>query len=172
VSGLIGGTFLDGEPVEQLQSSGVIASGVAAVTLAAATTVPGPPGAPQFNGVAHVQGTFVVGEVIVGQRSGAQCLVTNLQGGLSNANRFRVLFSYLRMRAFFYVGVPPMGLGEFGFAFDNHPYGAFDAAPYNDFFDGFPYQNAQLYRQAYNAVDAVRAAGVGFEVYLEPGPCP
>jgi hypothetical protein len=171
VTGVVTGAFLDGEPVRQI-AGGIVATGHACVLAAAAPVVPGPPGASTLTGVAGVSGTFATGSPIVGLRSGASTTVTAVAGGLSNANRFRVMFSFLTMRAWFYVGVPPISAGEFGFAYDTHPFGAYDAAPYPDFYDGFPYLSALTYRAVYNAVEKVRAGGVGWTLYEETGPCP
>lgn len=173
VSGAQTGTFLEGEPVVQTNGTGILAMGNALVTSAAATTVPGPPGAPTLYGVAHIRGTFIAGTTpLVGQRSGATIVPTTITGGLLNANRWRVYFSYLTMRAYFYVGVPQLTDGEFGFSFDNYPTGAFDAAPYEDFFDGYPYLSARTYQAVYAAMEKVRAGGVDWELYIERGPCP
>ena len=165
------GTFQNGERVTQTVG-GIVASGVATIVTAAAPVVPGPPGASLMVGVAKVSGTFVVGTPIVGARSGATFTPSALFGGLLNANRFRVYFDYLDMRAYFYIGVPPLAAGEFGFSFDNYPTGAFDAAPYDDFFDGSPYLSARTYQAVYAAMEKVRAGGVSWRMLIETGPCP
>lgn len=87
------------------------------------------------------------------------------------ADRYKLLLDYTEFRAFFLISVPPIGDGEFGFAFDDHPTGAFDAAPYDDFFDGYPIGQATLYRRLWNNIHTVIAGGVGFDIVLDGGPC-
>lgn len=172
-TGSFGGSFFPSEPV--VQSTAAVATGIALMTYAPAPVVPGPVGAtgiPSFYGIGRPRGTFQVGTAIVGQRSGHTLTPSAIGGGLANGNRWRVYFDFLSMRAFFYVGVPPLGEGEFGFAYDDYPTGAYDAAPYDDFYDGFPYLAARTYQAVFAAVEKVRAGGVGWQLYLETGPCP
>lgn len=86
-------------------------------------------------------------------------------------DRWKVYLDYTEFRAFFLIGVPSTALGEFGFAYDNHPSGAYDAAPYLDFYDGYPVGQAAILRNVYNNVNAVKAGGVGFDLYLEDSGC-
>lgn len=96
----------------------------------------------------------------------------DLDFALRPQDRFKLVMSYLEMRAFFMVGVPPMTLGEFGFPFDDpHPHNAFDASPYLVFFDGFPVTAAQIAQSIYQKVDQARAGGVGFDLYVEDVGC-
>lgn len=90
----------------------------------------------------------------------------------STARRFRRYFDLAQFRAFFLVGVPRLPLGESGFAFDVGPHSAFDAPPFVAAFDGQPWGNAPTYLRVYNALNDVRAGGVGFELYLEDIACP
>ena len=83
-------------------------------------------------------------------------------------DRYKLLLDYTEFRAFFLVGVPQLGLGEFGGAFDAGPSDAFDASPYPCFFDGYPLTAACAYRTLWGAVNAARAAGVGFDLVLDP----
>lgn len=83
------------------------------------------------------------------------------------ADRFKLLVDYLEMRAFFLVGVPPLGSEDFGAAFDEGASNAFDCSPYWCFFDGYSLTAANIYRQLWAAIDAARAAGVGFDLYVE-----
>ena len=82
-------------------------------------------------------------------------------------DRYKLLLDYVDFRAFFLVGVPPLGLGEFGAMFDATTSGLtnfFDCAPYSAFFDGYPLTAATLYQSVWSAVNAARAGGVGFEL--------
>jgi len=86
-------------------------------------------------------------------------------------DRHKLIVDYTEMRAFFLIGVPPMPLPEFGFAFDEGLVNAFDSSPHYTFFDGFPITTAILYRTAWQAVEKARAYGVGFDLYLEDVGC-
>lgn len=86
-------------------------------------------------------------------------------------DRYKFLLDYTEFRAFFLIGVPNLGVGEFGFAFDDHPHGFFDAAPFDDFLDGSPVGNADIYRRLYNNIATVIAGGVGFDLVLDDNPC-
>jgi hypothetical protein len=88
------------------------------------------------------------------------------------SRRFRRYLDYEQFRAFFLVGVPRLAIGEFGFSFDAGQFGGFDTAPFPDFWDGFALQAARLYQRVYYAVNAARAGGVGFELYVEDIGCP
>jgi len=79
----------------------------------------------------------------------------------------RVMFNYEQFRGFFQICVPPLGYGEFGIAFDVGAHNAFDAAPYSNFFDGYPYLNASVLGRLYQAVDEVHAGGVAFDLCLD-----
>lgn len=85
-------------------------------------------------------------------------------------DRFRFLLSYLEFRAFFMVGVPRLNLGEFGLSYDAGPYIAYDATLAN-FFDGLPSASAALFRSVWQAIDKIRAGGVGFDLYVETVGC-
>lgn len=87
------------------------------------------------------------------------------------SDRYKLMLDYTEFRAFFLISVPPIGSGEFGFAYDDSATGFFDAAPYTDFYDGYPVGQAEIYRQLYNNVKMVIAGGVGFDLVLDGGPC-
>lgn len=87
------------------------------------------------------------------------------------ADRFKFWLDYAEMRAFALVGVPSLGLGEFGFAYDDHPLGFYDAAPFDAFFDGFPAGDAVLYSSIYNNLQTTKAAGVTVDLYREDIGC-
>ena len=91
---------------------------------------------------------------------------------LRPADRFKLLVDYLESRAFFLVGVPPISSEDFGCAFDDvGTSNAFDCSPYWAFFDGFSLTSATIYRQLWAAIDTARAAGVGFDFYVETIGC-
>lgn len=89
-----------------------------------------------------------------------------------DALRWHVYLDYVQFRAFFLVGVPRLDDGEFGFAYDTGPWGAYDAAPYSAFYDGSAITASALYRRVYQAIDPIRAAGVTWEMYREDIGCP
>jgi hypothetical protein len=87
------------------------------------------------------------------------------------ADRWKVIVDYLEMRAFFLVGIPKFGFGEFGFAYDEGTTNAFDASPWFAFFDGLSVSAAILYRTIWNAIENAKAGGVGFDLYFEHHGC-
>jgi hypothetical protein len=116
---------------------------------------------------------FAANDTVVGQVSGAVWTATGVSSAASAvAQRNRVYFDRAHMRGYFRVGVPRLGFGEFGFAYDDHPYGAYDAAPALDFYDGFPAGDAAVYGRVYGAVERARAAGVLWDLYFEDSGCP
>jgi len=168
VAGAQVGFFRDGEKVEQVQANGTISYAHALVGFPPANPpLPAsPPGVYQLKGFNHVRGTFSVGIPIVGIHSGDRYTpAVPMTGGLRPEDRRRVLFDYLRMRAYFYVGLPGTDAGDSGFAYDTHPHGAYDGIGYLDFYDGYPIGEAIRNKIVQAAVDKVRAAGVGWELY-------
>lgn len=121
-----------------------------------------------FNQVAP--GSVVAGTRLRGLRTGTiwqPASVTNISS-LVNARRFRFYLDYLEFRAFFMVGLPPQGIGEFGAAFDSFPYNAYDSSdPLINAYDGYAWATAQETLAVWNAIDAARAGGVSFSVYVE-----
>jgi hypothetical protein len=91
----------------------------------------------------------------------------DLDFGARPQDRFKLVVDYLEFRAFFLIGVPPVPLGDFGCAFDAGTCNAFDASPFLAFFDGSAVMSAIYYRETWAAVDDARAAGVGFDLYVE-----
>ena len=87
------------------------------------------------------------------------------------SRRWHVYLDYAQFRAFFLVEVSRVNAGEFGFAYDDHPLGAYDAAPYWNFYDGFPPGESSMYRALYAQLDKIRASGVSFELVPSSGPC-
>jgi len=118
--------------------------------------------------------TSFTGLRIRGLRSGAIFNAITLATAPSTAitRRFRVVLSYDQFRAFFLVGVPRFGFGEFGFPYDVGTHSAYDAAPYLVFFDGYAVTAAAFYQRIWQAIESVKAAGVGFELYIEDIACP
>lgn len=167
------GEFFDGERVYQ-DNVGVLTTARVTTTIAGA-----PPGSPVpavdplYLEVARVRGPrFVVGVPIVGEVSGATFTPNAVLLGLRPQDRFKLDLDYTDFRAFFLVGVPKSGLGEVGIPYDEpHPYNAFDASPWLTFSDGFPLTTAVLNRATWQAVDRVRAGGVGFDLYAEDQGC-
>jgi hypothetical protein len=88
---------------------------------------------------------------------------------LRPTNRWSCYLSLYEMRAFFLVAIVNSDLGDFGFAWDNHPTGAFDAASYNDFFDGWAIIAAAARRKLWDDISKRKAAGVSFDfVEVQP----
>lgn len=120
---------------------------------------------PTLKGIGRPFGQpFVSGSPIVGS---ATVPIPIVSGGPTSDARFRTGFSYLDMRAFFLVGVPKTGAGDFGCAFDTHPAGFCDSAPALSFYDGFPATQAASSQAVWQAVDEVRPAGSGFDLVQE-----
>lgn len=160
VTGVVTGTFFEGELVTQTDpTTGAVATARICLT---------PPPTPTPTGICDVQGTFILGTDIIGSVSGASMTVIALTGGLRPQDRFKLNLDYTEFRAFFLLGLPPLELGDFGFAYDIG-LGAYDLSgtAYMTFYDGWPVTTAQLYQAIWNAVDKAKAAGVGFDLYVE-----
>lgn len=123
-----------------------------------------------------------VGHLVKGRYSGLTWPVTAiLVNGVPNGTRFHYWFDTIEMRAFFMVGVPKVQLGDFGFFWGDQvptPPGtisggtnAYDSFPFLTFYDGFPVDSAILYRSIWQAIEQVRAGGVGFDLYEETQGC-
>lgn len=165
ITGTVSGTFLDGEPVTQTDgTTGWVATGFAAAPAAAASSVPGPAGASAFTGIVAPRGKFTTGGKIVGKVSGATVTPTAVTPGLYAGTLDRVVFGYENMRAWFYVILPPASDGEYGFAYDSYPTGAYDASPFDDFYDGSPIGWAARCLAVSRALDNAKAGGVGYDI--------
>jgi hypothetical protein len=86
-------------------------------------------------------------------------------------DRFKLLLNYLEFRAFFLLGIPPVTTGDFGCFCDSGSTSFTDIAPLYSFFDGFNLNACELYITLWAAVDSARAAGVGFDFYIERYTC-
>lgn len=163
VPGVQVGVFGESERVRQVQADGTISLGIA-ISNVGGTLV----------GITDVWRTFVAGLTIVGETSGSTATPAAIVGGLRLEDRRRVYLSFEQFRGWFFVGLPPGDVGDPGFAYDDHPRGAYDGRGYLDFYDGAPFGTDARNLQVQAAIDAVRAAGVGFSIYLiRPGdPCP
>lgn len=179
---VVGGQFFDGEIVEQQNAStqGGNITARARITWGPPASVPGPPvgSTLSFAGFSQlvpsaIPGFVPAGPNLVGKTSGAILLIAGVTGGLRPQDRYRVYFDYLSMRAWFYIGLPLERLGDSGFAYDTHPTGAYDCtAPFLDFYDGAPWQDAWQALAVWAAIDRARAGGVGVTFYPEVGTCP
>jgi hypothetical protein len=143
--------YIEGEKVEQMNADGAIATGRVAMLNGV------------FDSIVGCKGTFVVSLPIVGLTSGVSYVPApgTITGGLSVANRYRYAFDFSEMRAFFMVGVPQVGLGDFGCSFDEGPTGALDLG----FADGYPVGQAAANGAVWGAVNQARACGVAFDLY-------
>jgi hypothetical protein len=166
------GAFLEGELITQTVA-GVVASGRAVLDLQTAVPpLPAPIPSVTLGGVVGVHGTFVAGQPIVGHDSGTVAIPAIVVSfPVQPLHKWLTYFDYTEMRAFFLIGVPELGIGDFGFAFDTGVSNAYDANPFPAFFDGSPTGNASVYRAVWQAVDPARAYGVGFDLYIERFGC-
>ncbi len=81
-------------------------------------------------------------------------------------DRWKVLLDFTQFRAFFLMGVPRLGLGDFG-AYDSTDPG-FDGEAY---LDGYAVTDASLHMAVYSALLGAKAGGVGFDLYVEADGC-
>ena len=115
-------------------------------------------GTPQFPGFFY--------DVPSGDAPGNACAY-DMDFTVRPADRMRVLTDYVEMRAFFLVGVPATGLGEFGFAYDAHPLGGYDLTGLGGMYDGYPAGEAALNKALWNDIVVRKAGGVGFDFYKQ-----
>lgn len=171
-AGVVTGTFIPGEVVEQLHADGTYSLGRAIVQ---SPTAGGPLPAvlpiAVFAGVAGIWGPpFEDGVLITGRTSGAfvAAPIWVPGDGLQPRDAFKLNLDYTEFRAFFLMSVPVSDLGDFGMAFDAGPSNAFDIYPWFNAFDGYGATAATLNSAIYSAVDQARAAGVGFDLIQDP----
>jgi hypothetical protein len=116
------------------------------------------------------------GYSVVGTQSGARFDPTSVVSTASviNPRRFRLQFDYASFRGFFLIGVPRLSDGEFGVCYDTHPFNAYDTqnSKYPNFMDGFASAASKFYASVFSQVSAIKAAGVGFDLYFEDIGCP
>ena len=86
-------------------------------------------------------------------------------------DRYKLNMNYEEFRAFFLITIPQIGFGDFGIAFDEGSYNAFDASPFLTFFDGFPVTAATIRRAVWQDISTKKAGGVGFELVEDSGSC-
>lgn len=86
-------------------------------------------------------------------------------------NRNKVMFDLDHFRGWFKVGIPPLSLGAFGFAYD-YGLGPYDASlPTANFYDGGTPGNRTVYAAIWAAVERARMAGVIWDLYIEDIGC-
>lgn len=165
---LSGGGFIPGEPVRSVGVDGSVTTGQAQFDYVAPTT------AQVFRGVVKVKGpAFAVGQTLEGDVSGASATILTVGPGLGvlPQHRFNTYLSLYEFRGFFIVGVPPLVLDDFGFFYDVGSNSAYDTNVVDNFYDGVATAKNTLYSRLWAAVNAVRPAGVPFDLYLEDVGC-
>jgi len=99
---------------------------------------------------------------------------------LRESARYKVYLNFTEFRAFFLVGVPSIIAEDFGLTYDGasgdnfsmqNAYDQTATDALNSAYDGRTYLQASLYQSIWDMVDAKRAAGVDFDVYIESHGC-
>lgn len=121
-------------------------------------------------------GTVAAGTRLVGLKTGTSWAPNAVvdTSATRDPRRFRYALDYTEFRAFFLAGVPPGNAGEFGISYGDAPYNAYGAlgATYLNFYGGWPRLTALVRLAIWHRLDAIRAGGVGFGVYVETIGCP
>jgi hypothetical protein len=99
-----------------------------------------------------------------------QAFAYDMDPSLRPEDRWKVYLDYTSFRAFFLVGIPPTGEGEFGFAYDNHPLGFYDTDALS-FYDGYAVETQARLKALWADINNKKAGGVGFEFYQEEDGC-
>lgn len=95
-------------------------------------------------------------------------------------DRFKLYLNNAEFRGFMLIGVPTIpDLADFGMAYDasggvfpqQNAYDTTSPTQPNVAYDGFSTLNASIYQAIYDMVNEKRAAGVGFELYIETIGC-
>lgn len=130
-------------------------------------TLPGT-GTPFLRTMVDIEGVYDPTVAVTGEWSGVSIVLGPATPSRSQ-DRFRLAMSYAESRAFFLIGVPPLALGEFGIPYDavSTPINAYDAYPFLAFYDGFALTSAVINRSIWQAIDKIKAGGVGFDLYVE-----
>lgn len=163
---MAGDEFLAGERVSATDVDGLITTGQAQYDTTVGTTTL------TFTGVVNVRGPgFAPGQILKGLVSGVEREITTVGPGLFPQYRFFVLLSLREFRGFFIVGVPRLRLNDFGLFYDYGPNNAFDTKQLLNFYDGAALGTESVYSQIWKAVDAVRPAGIPFDMYIEDFGC-
>lgn len=81
-------------------------------------------------------------------------------------DRWKVLLDFTEMRAFFLMGIPAFGLGDFSLYADTDPGVDGDA-----YLDGYAITDAALSSAVYSSLVRAKAGGVGFDLYVESDGC-
>ncbi len=152
--------FVNGEVVQQVTVDGVT-TGVISIDSTG------------IRGFDHVVGPgFVNGGTITGLTGGTTDTITSVPVGDPLEFRFAVQLSEEESRAFFMLGVPPFtSLGDATYYDALIDDNFFDVLLDGNFYDGLPPEAIAIYDQIYQAVAAVKAAGVRFELYIEAHGC-
>ena len=79
---------------------------------------------------------------------------------------WKVLLDFTESRAFFLMGVPLLGLGDYSLYMDE---GYFDST--TEYLDGYAVTDAALHSAVYSSLVRAKAGGVGFDLYVESGDC-
>lgn len=97
------------------------------------------------------------------------------------ADRYKLLLDLASFRGFFLVGVPPIpDIAEFGMFYDtalgdpfplSNAYDTTSQTQQNVAYDGFSALNSSIYMAIHDMLNEKRAAGVGFELVLDPLGC-
>jgi hypothetical protein len=165
----------DGEPVQWLDAGGsLIAHGWVATQLPVGTSI-----VFVLRSMRDpIRTSFEAGDVLVSEVSGDFEAITAITDPACREGlREHVWLDYLRMRAYFQVGLPPGDDGEFGFFYDTFPLshvgGFYDEnVTGRNFYDGFPVNTYALRRKIWQDIERVRVGGVYWDLYVEKVGCP
>lgn len=158
--------FIPGEIVHSTGSDGRITFGIATFDYVVGTTQR------VFRGATKVVGPgFEIGRLLYGETSQFVQAIVAVGPGVLPEHRFYTILNLREFRGFFLVGVPRLALDDFGFFYDFGPNNAYDTNAIDNFLDGAAIGTNSLYSRIYDAVDAVRPAGVPFDIYIEDEGC-
>jgi hypothetical protein len=109
-----------------------------------------------------------VGLVMRGLWSGAELTIAvRIAAPAGDLTRWKVLLNWAEFRGFFLVCLPRIAAGDFGMPYDDLVFlNAYDAI-LNNFYDGYPTLAPAFYGRVWQALDAARAGGVGFDLCLD-----